>query len=113
MALHPDVFDTLYVSMMKAAELGGVLGEVLLRLCGYLEKSVQLKARIKNAMIYPAVVLLVACAVLSFVLLYVVSSFEDIFLQSGQALPLLTEIVLWLSHFFQDNFFIFWGTLAR
>ncbi len=112
MALHPDVFDTLYVSMMKAAELGGVLGEVLLRLCGYLEKSVQLKARIKNAMIYPAVVLLVACAVLSFVLLYVVPSFEDIFLQSGQALPLLTEIVLWLSRFFQDNFFIFWGTLA-
>ncbi len=109
MARHPDVFDTLYVSMLKAAEMGGVVGDVLFRLCDYLEKSVQLKARVKNAMIYPVIVLLVAFVVLFFVLLYVVPSFEDIFLQTGQALPLPTATLLRVSHFFQDNFFTFLG----
>ncbi len=112
MAQHPDVFDVLYVSMMKAAELGGVLGDVLFRLCDYLDNSVKLKARFKNALIYPAIVFLVAAAVLSFVFLYVVPSFEDLFAQTGQALPLPTEIVFGASHFFQKKFFIFSAAVA-
>ncbi len=112
LSLYPDVFSPLYVNMVRAGELGGVIDSVLLLLCEYLEKSVALKSRIKNAFIYPLIVLLVASGVLGFVLLYVVPSFEEMFSQSGQALPLATQIVLQCSHFLQDYFLSFATSLG-
>ncbi len=112
LSLYPDVFSPLYVNMVRAGELGGVIDRVLLLLCGYLEKSVALKSRIKNALMYPLIVLLVASGVLGFVLLYVVPSFEEMFSQSGQTLPLATQIVLQCSHFLQAYFLYFVVSLS-
>lgn len=112
LSLYPDVFSSLYINMVRAGELGGVIERVLLLLCEYLEKSIALKSRIKNALIYPLIVLLAASGVLGFVLLYVVPSFEEMFSQGGQTLPFATQIVLQCSHFLQDYFLYFVASLS-
>lgn len=96
MARHPRVFDRLYVNMLKAGEAGGVLDVVLERLAKFQEKSLQLRGKVKAAMVYPLIVMVVAVLILAGLLVFVVPKFEQIFadLLKGAPLPPLTQAVL-------------------
>jgi type IV pilus assembly protein PilC len=93
------VFDPLYVNMVEAGETGGILDTILQRLSTYIEKNVKLKRAVKSALIYPAVVLFVAAAVITLLLWKVVPIFATLFASLQVALPLPTRIVIGLSHF--------------
>ncbi|MEL7472563.1 MAG: type II secretion system F family protein [Planctomycetota bacterium] len=90
MAKHPKAFDKLYVKMVNAGEIGGVLDIILQRLAEFMEKAERLKRKIKGAMVYPVVVVLVAVAILTFIMLFIIPKFEEIFTDFGVALPGLT-----------------------
>lgn len=96
---HPSVFDTLYVNLVAAGEVGGVLDIVLNRLAGYIEKAMKLKKKVKGAMIYPGVIMTVAALVVAIIMLFVIPVFAKIFSEMGVALPLPTTIVIGFSNF--------------
>ena len=102
---HPGIFDPLYLNMVKAGEAGGALGQVLARLAGFMEKSDRLKSRLKTAMIYPVIIMAVAGAIVSVLLVFVVPKFEQIFggLLRGQPLPRLTQMLLDASNFLRGH----------
>ena len=103
---HPKVFDSLYVNMVAAGEAGGILDTILGRLAAYMEKFAKIKRQIKSAMIYPAVILFVAVAVVALLLVVVVPMLATMFKEAGQALPLPTRIVITISDFLKG-----WGGL--
>lgn len=96
---HPTVFGELYVNMVKAGELGGILDIILERLSAYQESAAALRGKIRAAMIYPAVIALVAGGVTTFLMVVVVPMFVKIFQQVGAELPLPTQILLAVSNF--------------
>jgi len=96
---HPTVFSELYVNMVRSGELGGILDVILERLSGYLEAAARLRGKIKSAMVYPAVIALVAGGITTFLLIVVVPAFVKIFQQAGARLPLPTQILLMISNF--------------
>jgi len=100
---HPKVFDTLYVQLVAAGEIGGILDTILNRLAQYIEKNEKLKGKVKSAMVYPAVVLVVAVGVTVVLLLFVTPTFEKMFKDFGGAMPAPTQIVIdlskWLQHY--------------
>jgi type IV pilus assembly protein PilC len=117
LAQHPNAFDRLYVSMVEAGEASGMLDRVLDRLAIQIEKSMQIKRRVKSAMVYPIVVLCFASLALMGMLLFLVPVFVNIFAQLNGHLPMLTQIVVDASNFLRDYWFIifpvmglsFWG----
>lgn len=104
---HPKVFDNLYCNMVAAGEAGGILDTILQRLAAYMEKFAKIKGQIKSAMIYPSVILFVAVAVVSLLLVVVVPMLANIFQEAGQSLPLPTRIVIAFSDFMKG-----WGGLG-
>lgn len=108
---HPDAFDSLYVNMARAGEAGGVLDVVLLRLAIYLEKMEAIKRRVKGALIYPAIVILVAILVLSLVIIFVVPTFAEVFKDLGTTLPVLTQYVINVSFFARSNILYIIGSI--
>lgn len=92
-AHHPRVFTTLYVKMVAAGEIGGVLDVVMQRLSEFMEKAQRLKRRIIGAMIYPAVVITIAVAIVTGIMYFVIPKFQEIFADFDVALPGLT---VWL-----------------
>jgi type IV pilus assembly protein PilC len=98
---HPKVFSRLFVNMVAAGEAGGILDTILLRLATFLEKSDALARKIKGAMIYPIVILLVAVAAVAVLLIFVIPTFQQMFASAGVPLPLPTQIVIALSAFLQ------------
>ena len=106
---YPDSFDDLYVNLVAAGEVGGMLDTIMNRLATYLEKNQKLIRQVKGAMMYPIIVLLVAAAVVSILLLKVVPSFEEMFADFGSALPAPTQLVLDLSKWLQANWWILLG----
>ncbi len=96
---HPKVFDELYVNMVAAGEAGGILDTVLTRLAAYMEKTIKLKRKVKSAMTYPIVVSLVAVAVITIIMIYVVPTFSQMFTSLGGNLPGPTKVVVAMSHF--------------
>lgn len=94
---HPKIFGTLFTNMVEAGEAGGILDTILNRLAAYIEKSMTLKKRIKSAMFYPATIVTVAVVVVTFLLIYVIPTFQQLFAGFGATLPLPTLIVLELS----------------
>ncbi len=101
MAKHPKSFNSLFINMVAAGEIGGILDQVLLRVSTYMEKSEQLKRKIKGAMMYPTVVMIVAIGATATLLVVVVPTFVNMFEQAGAVLPLPTRIVVGLSDFLQ------------
>ena len=89
-AKHPKAFDRLYCNMIKAGEAGGALEAILQRLADFKEKSQSLKRRIKSAMVYPVVVITVACVIVGFILYYIIPKFEAIFKDFDIPLPRMT-----------------------
>jgi len=110
-AAHPKIFNKLYVNMVKAGELGGVLEVVLARLAEFLEKAQRIKNKVVAAMFYPIVVLLIAFGILIFLLIFVVPQFKKIFqeLLGDKPLPPITVFVTDVSSFILNNFLFIAG----
>ncbi len=109
---HPKVFDDLYVNLIAAGEVGGILDTILNRLSGFLEKAEKLKGKVKGAMTYPLAVIVIACLVVTGLLLWVVPIFEDMFAGFGQALPAPTQIVVNLSRALQSYWYMMIGAIV-
>ncbi len=105
---HPKAFNKLYVNMVKAGELGGVLEIVLTRLAEFAEKSQRIKGKVTSAMVYPLVVLTIAVGIVTFLMLFIVPKFEAIFkdMLGGRPLPFITQMIMDLSRFIQGNFIL-------
>jgi type IV pilus assembly protein PilC len=101
---HPRIFDGLYVNMVDAGELGGILDTILGRLSIYIERAMNLKKKIKSAMVYPAVVLVVAIVIVAGLLIFVIPQFANLFTSFGGTLPAPTRMVIAMS-----NFLVGWG----
>ena len=113
LAQHPKLFNKLYINMVKAGELGGVMELVLVRLADFQEKAQKLKNKVVSAMFYPIIVLVIAVAIMAFLLVYIVPKFEQIFadMLGGKPLPALTEFVIGTSRFFQNQWYMILGAL--
>lgn len=94
---HPKVFDDLYVQLVRAGEIGGILDTILQRLSIYIEKAEALKRKVKGAMIYPSIVLVVALGVVGVLLIFVTPVFEEMFSAAGGNLPGPTQLIVTLS----------------
>ena len=101
LAKHPNAFTELYVNMVAAGEAGGILDTILMRLATFMEKNDALVRKVKGAMIYPGVIMGVAGAAITVLLLFVIPTFESMFAAVGLALPLPTRIVIGMSKFLQ------------
>jgi len=100
---HPKVFDGLYVNLVAAGEIGGILDTILQRLAAYIEKAEKLKTRIKGAMTYPIIVVAIAVLVIGVILIFVIPVFQEMFSSFGKALPVPTQIVVNMSDFLKGN----------
>jgi type IV pilus assembly protein PilC len=98
---HPKVFDRLYVSLVSAGEVGGVLDTILNRIAVYMEKAQALRAKVKGALVYPIAVTVVAIGIVIFMLWKGIPVFEKMFSDFGGALPTPTLIVVTMSHWVQ------------
>jgi type IV pilus assembly protein PilC len=110
MKKHPKVFDNLFVNLIAAGEVGGILDTILQRLATFIEKAEELKSRIKGALTYPIVVIGIAFIVIAVILIFVIPVFQDMFSSFGSALPVPTQIVVNMSDFMKGN--IHWIILA-
>jgi type IV pilus assembly protein PilC len=107
---HPDAFPELYTSMVKAGELGGILDTILERLTVYLEKSEALKAKVKSAMMYPAIVLSICTIVTVFLMIFVIPTFKEIFSSFGAELPAPTQMLIDISDAMKHQWYIIVAT---
>jgi type IV pilus assembly protein PilC len=114
LAQHPNIFNKLYVNMVKAGELGGVLEIVLTRLAEFQEKSQKIKGKVVSAMVYPLVVLVIALVILSFLLVFIVPKFQQIFKDAlpGQPLPGITLFVITLSNILISQWYFVVGGIV-
>ena len=108
---HPLYFDALYCNLVEAGEAGGILEALLERLALYEEKTVQLKNKIKSALIYPVAVMVVAFVVLTVIMLFVIPAFKEVFSSFGADLPAPTLFVIALSEIFVQYWYIIFGVL--
>jgi type IV pilus assembly protein PilC len=108
---HPKIFNKLFVNMVKAGELGGVLELVLGRLAEFQEKAQKVKNKVKSAMIYPVIVLSLAMIIMAFLLVFIVPKFEGIFhdMLGDKPLPAITQFVIGVSGFMQHHWLILFG----
>ena len=113
LAGHPRIFTKLYVNMVKAGELGGVLELVLLRLAEFQEKAQKIKNKVVSAMFYPIIVLLIAIMIMTFLLVFIVPKFEAIFadMLGGKPLPALTQFVIGASSFVKSHILVIVGAI--
>jgi type IV pilus assembly protein PilC len=111
LALHPRIFNDLYVNMVKAGEVGGVLELVLNRLSEFQEKAAKIKNKVVAAMVYPAIVMTMAVGILGFLLVFIVPKFETIFhdLLGDKPLPPVTRLVIGASDFLKNHGLIVLG----
>jgi type IV pilus assembly protein PilC len=110
---HPKVFDELYVNLVAAGEVGGILDTILNRLAIYIEKAVKLRSQVRSAMFYPIAILIVAIGVIAVMLIKVIPTFENMYkdMGGGAKLPAATRVVMNISHGFVDRWYLFVGGL--
>jgi len=109
---HPKVFNRLYVEMVRAGEIGGILDEVLLRVADQLEGDQELRRKVKSAMTYPTIVLIIAVLAASFMLIFIVPIFARMFEDLGGTLPLPTRVAMGISDILTSIFgVIIYGAL--
>jgi type IV pilus assembly protein PilC len=111
---HPVIFNKLYVNMVKAGELGGVLELVLGRLAEFQEKAQKIKNKVIGAMVYPVIVLLLATGIMAFLLVFIVPKFQNIFheMLGDKPLPAITQFVIDFSNFVKNHGFILIGIIV-
>jgi len=106
---HPKAFDELFVQLVRAGEIGGILDTILQRLGAYIEKNEKLKRRVKGAMVYPSIVLTVGVGVTVVLLAFVTPTFEKMFKDFGGVMPAPTQFLIDLSHGLRDYWYWFVG----
>lgn len=113
LAQHPAIFNDLYVNMVRAGELGGVLELVLTRLAEFQEKAAKTRNKVKAAMVYPIIVMVMAVAIMGFLLVFIVPKFEAIFhdMLGDKPLPTITLFVISVSKFVQDHWLVLIGAI--
>jgi len=111
LAKHPKYFDDLFCNLVAAGEQSGTLETLLDKIATYKEKSEALRAKIRKAMYYPAAVLLIAFIVTSILLIFVIPQFQQLFEGMGGSLPAFTQMVVDLSEFFQQWWYVIFGVL--
>jgi type IV pilus assembly protein PilC len=99
---YPKIFDDLYVNLVHAGEIGGVLDTTFARLAGYIEKARSLKGKVKSAMVYPAAIIFVAVSVIIFLMIFVIPIFAQMFQDFGGTLPWPTQFVIGMSNFVKN-----------
>jgi type IV pilus assembly protein PilC len=109
MEKHGRAFDRLYSAMVRAGEAGGVLDAVLERLAAYRERAAALRSKVVNALIYPLVIVVVAVSVISAVIVWVIPRFRQIFDSFGVELPTLTQVLLDVSSFSVEYWYLVFG----
>jgi len=109
---YPKIFDELFVNMVAAGEVGGILDTILDRLSSYMEKTEKLKKQVKGAMTYPIIVLCIAFIVVGVILVFVIPVFEKMFADFGGALPAPTQIVVGISRFAKGNIHYMIGAIV-
>ncbi len=109
LAKHPNIFNRLYVSMVRAGESGGLLAEILDRLAGFLEASARLRKKVKSAMTYPVAVISIAILITVFLIVKVVPVFAEIFKDFGKPLPAPTQFLVDLSDLMRNDWYYFIG----
>jgi type IV pilus assembly protein PilC len=111
LAQHPRIFNNLYVNMVKAGEVGGVLELVLSRLAEFQEKAAKIKSKVVAAMVYPIIVLTLAVGIMGFLLVFIVPKFEQIFhdMLGDKPLPAITQFVIGISKFVQNHWLVLIG----
>jgi type IV pilus assembly protein PilC len=108
---HPLQFDSLYCNLIEAGEAAGILETLLERLASYQEKTLEIKAKVRSALVYPTSVLIVAFIVVSIIMLWVIPAFKDIFKNFGADLPLPTLMVIAMSETFVHYWWAIFGVL--
>lgn len=111
---HPKIFDDLYVNMVHAGEVGGLLDTILGRLSKHIEKAMKLKGQIKSAMVYPSAICGIAVIVITVLMIWVIPVFEKMFreMSNGKmALPGPTQLVIDMSNFVQGNWYLILGVI--
>jgi type II secretion system protein F len=109
---HPRIFSRLYVNMVKAGESGGFLETILSRLVRYLQSTKELREYLVSVMIYPLILTAVSGISITILVTFVIPRFARIFSDMGQALPLPTQIMLSLSHYFRDYWWVILGAIG-
>lgn len=109
---HPKAFSDLYVNLVAAGEVGGILDTILNRLAAYIEKALKLKKQVKSAMTYPSTIIGIAFVVIAVILIFVIPAFEKMFADFGGALPAPTQVVINISNFIQDYFLVIIGVIV-
>lgn len=109
---HPKIFNDLYVSLVAAGEMGGMLDTILNRLAIHIEKNEKLKSKVKGALVYPSVVLTISMVVIAVLLIFVIPVFQEMFEGLGGELPALTQLVVDLSEFMQNYIIYILGALV-
>src|SRR5215475_12051738 len=99
---YPKIFDDLYVNLVQAGEIGGVLDTTFARLAGYIEKARSLKGKVKSAMVYPSAIIFVAVSVIIFLMIFVIPIFAQMFQDFGGTLPWPTQFVIGASNFIKS-----------
>ena len=99
LAKHPEAFSNLYVSMVRAGELGGMLDDVLLRVADQLERETEIRRKVKSAMTYPIAILGLSLVILTGMIVFVVPKFTEMFKTMGGELPTFTKVLVGISHF--------------
>jgi type IV pilus assembly protein PilC len=110
LAKHPKAFDELFVNLVAAGEVGGILDTILNRLATYIEKAMKLKKQVKSAMTYPTTIVGIATVVIGVILVFVIPAFEKMFADFGSALPMPTQVVINISNFVQSYILVIIGT---
>lgn len=108
-AAHPLLFDKLYCALVAAGEEGGILETLLDRIAQYKEKMLAIKSKIKSALFYPTAVIIVAAIVVSVIMIFVVPEFKKVFASFGADLPAPTQVVIGISDYFVDNWYVIFG----
>lgn len=108
---YPLHFDRLYVSLVEAGEQSGKLDDLLGKIAVYLEKIESIKSKIKSALFYPSAIVVVAILVVALLMIFVIPQFESLFKGFGADLPTLTQMIVNLSRWFQDWWWLFFGVL--
>ena len=109
---YPKYFDGLYCNLVNAGEQAGILDTVLDRIATYQEKMLAIKGKIKSALFYPAIVLAVAFIITAGIMLFVIPAFKELYGQSGQDLPALTQLVMSISDAFVSYWYLIFGGIG-
>ena len=112
MAQQPHIFDRMFINLIRAGEEGGVLDTILNRLADYIEKSVKLRGKIQGALWYPAAVVGIAILVITVIMVFVIPRLAKIFMDGGQELPALTKMVMGMSHWMIQYWYLYTGVIV-